>query len=116
MERTNNDLESLFHTIKHGERRRSGRKFLTRDFEVLPPAATLAANLRDPDYVRIVCGSLDGLAAAFAELDAANRSRSIAAAMAPTTTIETASLSLLDKQFVRKPALGDRIMAAAQCL
>ncbi len=116
MERTNNDLESLFHTIKHGERRRSGRKFLTRDFEVLPPAATLAANLRDPDYVRIVCGSLDGLAAAFAELDAANRSRSIAAAMVPTTTIETASLSLLDKQFVRKPALGDRIMAAAQCL
>jgi hypothetical protein len=116
VERTNNDLESLFHTIKHGERRRSGRKFLTHDFEVLPPTATLAANLRDPDYVHIVCGSLDGLAAAFAQLDAANRSRSIAAAPAPTTTIETASLSTLDKRFVRKPALGDRIMAAAQCL
>src|SRR5207245_1041030 len=26
--RTNNGLESLFHTIKHGERRRSGRKIL----------------------------------------------------------------------------------------
>ena len=116
VERTNNDLESLFHTIKHGERRRSGRKFLAHDFEVLPPAATLAANLRHADYVRIVCGSLDGLAAAFAELDAANRSRSIAAATAPTTTIETASLSTLDKRLVRKPALGDRIMAAAQCL
>jgi len=116
VERTNNDLESLFHTIKHGERRRSGRKFLTHDFEVLPPAATLAANLRQADYVSIVCGSLDGLASAFAELDAANRSRSIAAAMAHTTTIETASLSTLDKRLVRKPALSDRIIAAAQCL
>jgi hypothetical protein len=116
VERTNNALESIFHTIKHGERRRSGRKFLTRDFEVLPPAATLAANLRDPDYVRIVSGSLDGLASAFAELDAANRSRSIAAATAYTTTIETASLSTFDKQLVRKPALGARIVAAAQCL
>jgi hypothetical protein len=116
VERTNNDLESLFHTIKHGERRRSGRKFLTHDFEVLPPAATLAANLTHPDYVRIVCGSLDGLAAAFAELDSADRSRSIAAAMAETTTIETASLSTFDKRLVRKPALGDRIFAAAQCL
>src|SRR2546425_12630407 len=81
VERTNNDLESLFHTIKHGERRRSGRKFLTHDFEVLPPAATLAANLRDPDYVGIVCGSLASLAPAFAELHPANRSLSIAAAM-----------------------------------
>jgi len=116
VERTNNDLESLFHTIKHRERRRSGRKFLTHDFEVLPPAATLAANLTHPDYVRIVCGSLDGLAAAFAELDVADRSRSIAAAIAQTTTIETASLSTFDKRQVRKPALGDRIFAAAQCL
>src|SRR2546430_17146856 len=40
--RTNNGLESLFHTIKHGERRRSGRKILTQDFEILPPAAALA--------------------------------------------------------------------------
>ncbi len=40
--RTNNGLESLFHTIKHGERRRSGRKILTQDFEVLPPAAALS--------------------------------------------------------------------------
>ena len=116
VERTNNDLESLFHTIKHGERRRSGRKFLTHDFEVLPPAATLAANLTHPDYVRILCGSLDGLAAAFAQLDAADRSRSIAAAIAQTTTIETASLSTFDKRLVRKPALGDRIFAAAQGL
>jgi hypothetical protein len=112
--RTNNDLESFFHTIKHGERRRSGRKILTQDFESLPPAAALAANLRHPDYVDIVCGSLDRLAPAFAELDAANRSRSIAAGVAHHTTTETASLSTFDKRIVRKPALADRIIAAAQ--
>ena len=114
VERTNNDLESFFHTIKHGERRRSGRKILTQDFESLPPAAALAANLRHADYVSIVCGSLDRLAAAFAELDAANRSRSIAADIAHHTTIETASLSSFDKRLVRQPALEDRIIAAAQ--
>ena len=76
--RTNNELESLFHAMKHGERRRSGRKILTQDFEALPPAAALAQNLRHADYVHLVCGSLDRLAEAFAQLDAANRSRSIA--------------------------------------
>ena len=60
VERTNDDLESLFHSIKHGERRRSGRKILTQDFETLPPAAALATNLRHADYVSIVCGSNDG--------------------------------------------------------
>jgi hypothetical protein len=52
--RTNNGLESLFHTIKHGERRRSGRKILTQDFEVLPPAAAETASLstKDKRFVR----------------------------------------------------------------
>ena len=70
MARTNNRLESLFHTIKHGERRRSGRKILTQDFEILPPAAALATNLHHADYVSLVCGSLDRLPEAFAALDA----------------------------------------------
>src|SRR2546430_11475849 len=52
--RTNNELESLFHAMKHGERRRSGRKILTQDFEALPPAAALAQNLRHADYVHLV--------------------------------------------------------------
>src|SRR2546430_5696078 len=76
--RTNNGLESLFHTIKHGERRRSGRKILTQDFEILPPAAALATNLHHADYVSLLCGSLDRLPEAFAALDAPHRSRSIA--------------------------------------
>jgi len=115
--RTNNDLESLFHTIKHGERRRSGRKILTQDFEVLPPAAALASNLRHPDYVSLVCGSLDHLAEAFAQLDAPDRSRSIAAGPRHNnTTTESASLSTRDKQLVRRPIFEDRILAASQCM
>jgi len=114
--RTNNDLESLFHTIKHGERRRSGRKFLTQDFEALPPTAALATNLRHPDYVSIVCGSLDRLPEAFARLDADDRSRSIAAGSTHNhITPETASLSTRDKRLVRRPAFDNRIFAAAQC-
>lgn len=115
VDRTNDILESLFHSIKHGERRRSGRKILTQDFETLPPAAALAANLRCADYVSIMCGSLDGLPEAFAQLDAANRSRSIAAGVAHNTVTETASLSTIDKRIVRQPAMVDRIIAAAQC-
>src|SRR2546429_679572 len=42
------------------------------------PISALAQNLRHADYVHLVCGSLDRLAEAFAQLDAANRSRSIA--------------------------------------
>lgn len=117
VDRTNNVLESFFHTIKHGERRRSGRKILTQDFEHLPPAAALAINLTHADYVEIVCGSLDRLADAFAQLDAGNRSRSIAAATKHrNTTVETASLSTRDRRLVRKSAMGERIIAAAQSM
>ena len=117
VDRTNNILESFFHTMKHGERRRSGRKILTQDFECLPPAAALARNLTHSDYVEIVCGSLDRLAQAFAELDAGNRSRSIAAGSKNRdTTVETASLSTLDRRVVRTSAMTDRIIAAAQSM
>jgi hypothetical protein len=113
--RTNNDLESLFHTLKHGERRRSGRKILTQDFETLPPAAALASNLRHADYAGILCGSLDRLSGAFAQLDARDRSRSIAAGPSQNSiTAQTASLSTVDKRIVRRPALEKRILAAAQ--
>jgi predicted nucleotidyltransferase len=45
VDRTNNLLENFFGSMKHGDRRRSGRNLLTQDFEVLPPAAALARNL-----------------------------------------------------------------------
>lgn len=43
VDRTNDCLESYFHSLKHGERRRSGRKVVTQDFERLPAAAALAS-------------------------------------------------------------------------
>ena len=91
VERTNTILESFFHEIKHGERRRSGRKVLTQDFEQLPAAAALARNLAKPDYVAVLCGTLDDLPRAFAALDVAGRDNSLpvrqaaARAAAPTS-------------------------------
>ena len=45
------------------------RPHLGRDMEDQPAQAALAANLLCPHYVRIVCGTLDRLPQAFAELD-----------------------------------------------
>lgn len=67
--RTNNVLESLFGHHKRGLRRRTGRRHLRRDLELLPPQALLAENLLHPTYVRALCGSLDHLPHAFASLD-----------------------------------------------
>lgn len=49
--------------------RRLGRAHLGRDMEYQPAQAALAANLLCPEYVRIVCGTLDRLPQAFAALD-----------------------------------------------
>jgi hypothetical protein len=112
--RTSRGSTAVFR-IKHGERRRSGRKILTQDFEALPATAVLAANLCHPDYVDLICGSLDHLAHAFAQLDVGDRSRSIASSKVPDITkIETASLSTADKKIIRQPLFETRILAAAQ--
>lgn len=111
-DRTNNVLESWFGSLKHGERRRSGRKILTQDFERLPPAAALAVNLGCQDYVEILCRSLTHLPAAFAGLDAENRHKPTAD-QPGSGNMETASLSSMDRQLVRMPALEKLITAAA---
>ena len=69
VERTNNVAEHFFAIAKQKLRRRLGRAHLGRDMEDRPAQAALAANLLCPDYVRIVCGTLDRLPQAFAELD-----------------------------------------------
>ncbi len=112
VDRTNNILESWFGSLKHGERRRSGRKILTQDFERLPPSAALAVNLHRTDYVEILCGSLKDLPAAFAKLDALNRHKP-AAAKKTSVDLETASLSTRDRRLVRISTLEQRITAAA---
>ena len=69
VERTNNVLEHFFDQQKRHLRRRLGKAHLGRDLEDQPAQAFLAANLRHNDYVRVLCGSLDNLAVAFADLD-----------------------------------------------
>ena len=119
VDRTNNILESFFHGMKHGERRRSGRKILTQDFEHLPPEAALACNLNRPDYVAILCGSLDRLADAFAELDIKRRKDKLAGlptvnpGLAQQSKIASASLPSADRKLIRSDKMRQRITSAA---
>ena len=69
VERTNNVIEQFFGSAKQGLRRRVGRAHLGRDLEDQPAQVALTANLRHADYVRILCGTLDQLPRAFAQLD-----------------------------------------------
>jgi len=69
VERTNNVPEHFFGHEKQRLRRRLGRANLGRDLEDQPAQAALAANLHHPDYVRVLCGSMEQLPTAFAELD-----------------------------------------------
>lgn len=118
--RTNNLLESFFHRMKHRERRRSGRKVLTDDFEHLPAEAALAYNLTKPDYVKIVCGSLEKLPDALADLHIAKRSLALGTTPSErTATVEEpradfASLPRADRRVVRAESLRQRIEAAAR--
>ena len=116
VDRTNNAIETEFHTLKHGERRRSGRKVLTQDLEKLSPAAALAMNLTRSDYVSIVCGSLDQLPKAFARLDAKMRhdGKQSVSPISKTSDAETASLCNADRKIVRAPAMTGRIIEAAE--
>jgi len=70
VERTNNVAEHFLARQKQQLRRRLGHAHLGRDLDDQPAQAALAANLRQADYVRILCGSLDHLPEAFAEMEA----------------------------------------------
>jgi hypothetical protein len=117
--RTNNGLEFKFSGTKRSERRRSGRKVLTQDMENLPPACMLVSNLDHPDYVEIVCGSIDRLPETFAKLDmleSSNILEKISTAVKinkGSERVETASLSNADRSFIRKTLIKENILAAA---
>ena len=119
VDRTNNYPEGFFRGLKHDERRRSGRKVLTQDFENLPPEAALVRNLRCEDYVAIVCGSIDNLPRCFAQLDAELRMQKLLgqtpAEVKPQRSVEiaSASLPLSDKRLVRTGGMKQRLLAAA---
>ena len=68
--RTNTPCEQAFSKTKSNERRRSGRKNLRWDMTVRPAAASLVENLRDEEYLMLVCnGSLGNLPGIFAALE-----------------------------------------------
>ena len=120
VERTNNLLEGFFHTVKHAERRRSGRKILTSDMECLPPAAMLALNLTRADYVATLCGSLARLPEAFADLDERKRTHALIHPTDPPTEptrhaldeLASTSLPAPDRKLVRSEAMTRCILNA----
>lgn len=120
--RTNALAENFFKIVKHDERRRSGRKNLGQELEHLPAEAALVHNLEHDDYVRVVCGSLDRLPAAFAELDQLERERSLNGEppedrqddLQTLLQLASASLSPADRRVVRTEQMGRRIEAAAR--
>lgn len=119
VDRTNNLLEGFFRGGKQGERRRSGRKKLTQDLEQLPAGAALAANLNKPDYVEIVCGTLDDLPRAFARLDAKDPRKALPARVRGESNlgdndVVSSSTSTNDRKFVRTDAMKNRIRRAAR--
>jgi len=118
--RTNFLLENRFKHMKHGERRRSGRRILTQDLEHFPAEAMLVYNLERDDYVKIVCGSLDRLPEAFAQLDQDKQARRVIGIpscerdnLDNVLQTATASLSTADRRVVRTKGMGCRIRAAA---
>lgn len=118
VERTNMLLEAFFGNLKHGERRRSGRKTLTQDLENFPGAAPLAANLTKPDYVEILCNSLAQLPRAFATLDEEDRRLALPHRKRTnpdnTGDIESASLPTADRNLIRSKELRQMVQAAAR--
>lgn len=121
IDRTNWLLETFFKGMKHEERRRSGRKNLMQDIECMPGDTPLVYNLRDPEYVRLICGSLDKLHEAFAELDREERERQEKG----LTTKEqdgiiqelqhaSASLPTVDRNIVRTKEMTGKIDQAAK--
>lgn len=119
--RTNYLSENFFGGLKHDERRRTGYKNLGYVLEHLPAEATLVRNLEHDDYVTTVCGSLDGLAAAFAELDRQERESRLNGVpqqnqydIEAILQVASASLSPADRRVVRTEQMGSRIAAAAE--
>ena len=113
--RTNNCLENFNGQLKQDERKRSGRKVLTKDFEDLPEGVPLIKNLKKPDYVEILCGSLKNLPVAIAKLDYDERVKKNFNTTQPIKTefSSTASLPKDDRRFIRKIKIALLIQNAA---
>ncbi len=113
--RTNNCIENFNGRLKQEERKRSGRKVLTKDFEDLPEGVPLIKNLKKFDYVEVLCGSLENLPAEIAKLDHDERVKKIVkrTQLFKTGSSTTVSLPKCDRQFIRKINIAQLIQNAA---
>jgi hypothetical protein len=68
VQRTNNMSERFFRYVKRFIRRITGKKKLNREINALGDKALLVFNLKTPAYVKLICGHLDNLGQAFADL------------------------------------------------
>jgi hypothetical protein len=119
--RTNYLSENGFGAFKHGERVRTGYKNLGHVLETLPAEALLARNLTHEDYVSIVCGSLEKLPEAFADLDRKDReAKQLGEPLEDpeddlSTILQAATASLVkeDRRIIRTDEMNRCIAAAA---
>ena len=117
--RTNNLSENTFGTFKHGERERTGFKNLGHVLETMPSEALLVQNLLKDDYVAILCGAIDKLPAAFAELDRKKRESRLQNEAPPSSEnnpapiLSTSALSREDRRVVRTKEMNRFINDAA---
>jgi hypothetical protein len=119
--RTNYACENFFGRVKHDERIRSGYKNLGYVLETMPAEALLVRNLEHEDYVTTVCGSLDLLPQAFADLDRDDRERKLKDLpprqedddLDTVLQVASASLSPADRRVIRTKDMDHRIAAAA---
>ncbi len=68
VQRTNNLAERFFRSVKRFGRRTTGKRRLNREVDAFSDQMLLVFNLRTPKYVELICGSLDRLPEAFANL------------------------------------------------
>ena len=121
IERTNNLCEQSFAKIKNNERRRSGRKNLGWDMTVRPAAVSLVENLKDEEYLQLVCnGSLDSLPILFANLDNCPpfglNERLGAYRQSNATVFESGRLPRADVKVIRSDAFKAKICSLEACV
>ncbi len=102
VQRTNNISERFFRGVKRFLRRISGKKKLKREVNALGDQALVIFNLKTPAYVKLICGSLDNLAQAFAELSQKGEL---------TKRVRKPSARYLDRKSRRSHDLPDQVRA-----
>ncbi|MBI4585058.1 MAG: hypothetical protein HY717_13680 [Planctomycetes bacterium] len=104
VQRTNNLSERFFRGVKRFLRRITGKKKLNREVDALPDHALLVFNLKSQSYVELICGSLEQLPRAFAELAREGKF--------PKPSAKEASGRILDRKNLRNPTFPSKAVAA----